>query len=97
MLNITKLNQELKQQISKHLSIKQITGTEIKSAIENDNMSVVENRKAGDVVINFDENVVLVMTEVEGNPVISLDSFICDKQHLPLFIEILTVCQKYLP
>lgn len=93
--NIDKLNQDLKN-LSKHLSAKEI-GKGGLSVSASDGLLQVNKHHKDEVKIFFDDNEVLTMHGVEDTPVIDLEVTFFDKRNGKLFIDILTICNEYLP
>ena len=91
--NIDKLNQDLKN-LSKHLSAKEIGKGGLSVS---DGLLQVNKHHKDEVKIFFDDNEVLTMCEVEDTPVIDLEVTFFDKRNGKLFIDILTICNEYLP
>ena len=93
--NIDKLNLELRK-INNHLSAKEIDEDGL-SLSPSDGLLQVREHHKGEVQVSFDDSGVLTMHEVEDTPVVDLDVTIFDKQNGKLFIDILTICNEYLP
>lgn len=94
--NIDKLNQDLKN-LSKHLSAEEIGKGGLSVSASYDGLFQVNEHHKDDVKIFFDDNEVLTMREVEDTPVIDLEVTFFDKRNGKLFIDILNVCNEYLP
>lgn len=93
--NIDKLNLKLSK-INNHLSAKEIDEDGL-SLSPSDGFLQVKDRHKGEVEVFFDDSRVLTMHGVEDTPVIDLDVTIFDKQNGKLLIDILTICNEYLP
>ncbi len=82
MLN--KLEEKLKQ-LDQHLSCKVVTKDEGKSEL------------VGDVLVKYDNDVILKLTEVSATPAIRIELRYVDKDSAELFSRLIRLCSTYLP
>lgn len=93
MLN--KLEEKLKQ-LDQHLSCKIITKDGGKPKLVGDTL-ILSQHSAGDVLVKYDDNVILVLTEVNTTPTIRIELRYVDKDSAELLSRLIRLCSTYLP
>lgn len=69
-----------------------------KSDIElNGNTMEFKTSKSGDVLVKYDDNLVLTMRELEGTPILELNFELIDKSSAKLVANVIELCSRYLP
>mgnify|MGYP003505561312 FL=1 len=93
MLN--KLEEKLKQ-LDQHLSCKIITKDGGKPKLVGDTL-ILSQHSAGDVLIKYDNDVILKLTEVSGTPAVRIMLDYVDKDNAELLSTLIKLCSIYLP
>ena len=90
-----KLEEKLKQ-LDQHLSCKIVTKDEGKSKLVG-NTLIMSQHSAGDVLIKYDNDVILKLTDVNETPVIRIMLDYVDKDNAELISTLIKLCSIYLP
>lgn len=90
-----KLEEKLKQ-LDRHLSCKFVTKDEGKSELVG-NTLILSQYSAGDVLIKYDNDVILKLTEVSDTPAIRIMLDYVDKDNAELISTLIKLCSIYLP
>ena len=90
-----KLEEKLKQ-LDQHLSCKIVTKDEGKSELVG-NTLIMSQHSAGDVLIKYDNDVILKLTDVNETPVIRIMLDYVDKDNAELISTLIKLCSIYLP
>ncbi len=89
------LEEKLKQ-LDQHLSCKVVTKDEGKSELVG-NTLILSQHSAGDVLIKYDNDVILKLTEVNETPAIRIMIDYVDKDNAELISTLIKLCSIYLP
>lgn len=90
-----RLEEELKQ-LDQHLSCKIVTKEEGKSKMVGDTL-ILSQHSAGDVLIKYNSDVILKLTEVNDTPAIRIGLRYVDKESAELLSKLISLCSTYLP
>lgn len=93
------MTDELQEKLTKlnsHLSCELITKDETKAEL-NGNFLELQQQEAGDVIIKYADEPVLIMSKVEGIPSIELKVTYVDKFNSKMFANLIELCGSYLP
>lgn len=90
-----KLEEKLKQ-LDQHLSCKIVTKDEGKSKLVG-NTLIMSQHSAGDVLVKYDDNVILKLTEVNDTPAIRIALDYVDRDDAELLSKLVSLCSTYLP
>ena len=88
--------EKMLKQLDQHLSCKVVTKDEGKSELVG-NTLIMSQHSAGDVLIKYDSNVILKLTEVSDTPVIRIGLTYVDKDSAELLSTLIKLCSIYLP
>lgn len=84
------------KQLDQHLSCKIVTKDEGKSKLVG-NTLILSQHSAGDVLIKYDNDVILKLTEVSDTPAIKIELDYVDKDNAELLSTLIKLCSIYLP
>ena len=93
------MTNELQEKLTKlnsHLSCELITKDETKAELNGDFLEL-QQQKAGDVIVKYADEPVLIMSKVEGIPSIELKVTYVDKFNSKMFANLIELCGSYLP
>lgn len=93
------MNNELQKKLTKlnsHLSCELITKDETKAELNGDFLEL-QQQEAGDVIVKYADEPVLIMSKVEGIPSIELKVTYVDKFNSKMFANLIELCGSYLP
>lgn len=93
------MTNELQEKLTKlnsHLSCELITKDETKAELNGDFLEL-QQQEAGDVIVKYADEPVLVMSKVEGIPSIELKVTYVDKFNSKMFANLIELCGSYLP
>ena len=93
------MTNELQEKLTKlnsHLSCELITKDETKAELNGDFLEL-QQQEAGDVIVKYADEPVLIMSKVEGIPIIELKVTYVDKFNSKMFANLIELCGSYLP
>lgn len=93
------MTNELQEKLTKlnsHLSCELITKDETKAKLNGDFLEL-QQQEAGDVIVKYADEPVLIMSKVEGIPSIELKVTYVDKFNSKMFANLIELCGSYLP
>lgn len=93
------MTNELQEKLTKlnsHLSCELITKDETKAELNGDFLEL-QQQEAGDVIVKYADEPVLIMSKVEGIPSIELKVTYVDKFNSKMFANLIELCGSYLP
>lgn len=93
------MTNELQEKLTKlnsHLSCELITKDETKAELNGDLLEL-QQQEAGDVIVKYADEPVLIMSKVEGIPSIELKVTYVDKFNSKMFANLIELCGSYLP
>ena len=88
--------EKMLKQLDQHLSCKVVTKDEGKSELVG-NTLILSQHSAGDVLIKYDNDVILKLTEVSSTPAIRIELHYVDKDNAELLSTLIKLCSIYLP
>lgn len=88
--------EKILKQLDQHLSCKVVTKDEGKSELVG-NTLIMSQHSAGDVLIKYDNDVILKLTDVNETPVIRIMLDYVDKDNAELISTLIKLCSIYLP
>lgn len=93
------MTNELQKKLTKldpHLRCEIVTKDETKAELNGDFLEL-QQQEAGDVIVKYADEPVLVMSKVEGIPSIELKVTYVDKFNSKMFANLIELCGSYLP
>lgn len=93
------MTNELQEKLTKlnsHLSCELITKDETKAELNGDFLEL-QQQEAGDVIVKYADEPVLIMSKVEGIPSIESKVTYVDKFNSKMFANLIELCGSYLP
>lgn len=93
------MTNELQEKLTKlnsHLSCELITKDETKAELNGDFLEL-QQQEAGDVIVKYADEPVLIMSKVEGIPSIEVKVTYVDKFNSKMFANLIELCGSYLP
>ena len=93
------MTNELQEKLTKLnslLSCELITKDETKAELNGDFLEL-QQQEAGDVIVKYADEPVLIMSKVEGIPSIELKVTYVDKFNSKMFANLIELCGSYLP
>ena len=93
------MKNELQKELTKldsHLSCEIITKESGKATLSGDTL-ILPQHSAGDVLVKYDDVLILTMLEVEGTPAIKTEVGYFDKDNAKLIANLIELCGAYLP